>query len=141
MELLSQEIGRLLPGLQRYARAVTGGGRTADRYVRIALEILIEEPWRLHPGDDVKFSLYKLFDDVVSIFEPGPTGDLIDQADPYHQAKHGVSGLPISSRKLLFLVERFSLSRAAELLQMQPREAEIRLAGARAPLSAGSPPP
>jgi len=132
-----QEISKLLPSLRRYARAVTGDRRSADRYIRIALEILAEEPWRVPPGNDVKFCLYKLFDDVLSIFEPDSTGDLIDEADPYHRLKHGVLGLPILSRKLLLLVmvERFSLSRAAELLQVPVREAEVRLAGARVQLS------
>jgi hypothetical protein len=74
-------------------------------------------PGACAPEIGVKFSLYKLFDDVVSIFEPGPSGGLIDQADPYHQVRHGVSDLLTSSRKLLFLVERFPLSRAAELLE------------------------
>jgi DNA-directed RNA polymerase specialized sigma24 family protein len=45
--------------------------------------------------------------------------------------------LPLLSRKLLLLVtvERFSVSRAAELLEMPEREAEVHLAGARVQLS------
>src|SRR5260370_19693767 len=141
MTPLIQEISKLLPSLRRYARAVTGDRRSADRYIRIALEILAEEPWRLAPGREVKFGLYKLFDDVLSVFEPDPEGDPIDQTDPYHRLKHGVLDLPILSRKLLLLVtvERFPLSRAATLLQMPAREAEIHLAGASAQL-AGPPP-
>jgi DNA-directed RNA polymerase specialized sigma24 family protein len=137
MTPLTQEIATLLPSLRRYARAVTGDQRSGDRYIRIALEILAEEPWRVRSGYDVKFRLYKLFDDVLSIFEPGPSGGSIDQADPYHRLKHGLLELPLLSRKLLLLVtvERFPLSRAAELLQMPPREAEVHLAGARARLS------
>jgi DNA-directed RNA polymerase specialized sigma24 family protein len=137
MTPLIQEITKLLPSLRRYARAVTGDRRTADRYIRLALEILAEEPWRVPPGHDVKFPLYRLFDDVLSIFEPDPTGDTIDQTDPYHRLKRGVLDLPILSRKLLLLVtvERFPLSRAAELLRVPAREAEVRLAGARAQLS------
>jgi len=47
-----------------------------------------------------------------------------------------VLGLPPLSRKLLLLVmlERFSIARAAELLELPEREAEIRLAGAHAQL-------
>jgi len=136
MTPLIREISKLLPSLRRYARAVTGDRLSADRYIRIALEILAEEPWRLPPGREVKFGLYKLFDDVLSIFEPDPVADTIDQADPYHRLKHGVLDLPILSRKLLLLVtvERFPLSRAAQLLQMPAREAEIYLAGACAQL-------
>jgi DNA-directed RNA polymerase specialized sigma24 family protein len=141
MTPLIQEISKLLPSLRRYARAVTGDRRSADRYIRIALEILAEEPWRLAPGRELKFDLYKLFDDVLSVFEPDPAGDPIDQTDPYHRLKHGVLDLPILSRKLLLLVtvERFPLSRAARLLQMPAREAQIHLAGACAQLSGLTP--
>jgi hypothetical protein len=136
MTPLAQEITNVLPGLRRYARAVTGDQRSGDRYIRIALEILAEESWRVRAGREVKFHLYKLFDDVLSIFEPAPS-DGIDQADPYHRLKHGVLDLPLLSRKLLLLVtlERFPIGRAAELLQMPEREAEVHLAGARAQLS------
>ena len=136
MTLLIQEISKLLPSLRRYARAVTGDRCSGDRYIRMALEILAEEPWRLPPGQEVKFGLYKLFDDVLSIFESDPVAEAIDQADPYHRLKHGLLDLPILSRKLLLLVtvERFPLSRAAQLLQMPAREAEIHLAGACAQL-------
>ena len=136
MTSLIEEIATLLPSLRRYARAVTGDRRTGARYVRIALEILAEEPWRIQPGQDVKFRLYKLFDDVLSIFEADPSDGSADQADPYHRPKHGLMDLPLLSRKLLLLVtvERFPLSRAAELLEMPAREAEVHLAGARAQL-------
>ena len=132
---LNQEIADVLPSLRRYGRAVTGDRRTGDRYILVALEILSEEPWRIRTGQDVKFRLYKLFDDVLSIFEPGPMKDA-DRADPYHRLRRGVLDLPLLSRKLLLLVmlERFSVARAAELLELPEREAEIHLAGARAQL-------
>jgi DNA-directed RNA polymerase specialized sigma24 family protein len=132
-----QEIATLLPSLRRYAHAVTGDRRSGDRYVRIALEILAEEPWRLRPGHDVKFRLYQLFDDVLSVFESDPSDDMGDQADPFHRLKQGVLDLPMVSRKLLLLVtvERFPLARAAELVRMPAREAEVHLAGAHARLS------
>ncbi len=137
MTSLIEEIATLLPSLRRYACAVTGYRRSGERYVRIALEILAEEPWRIQPGQDVKFRLYKLFDDVLSIFEADPSDGSADQADPYHRLKHGLMDLPLLSRKLLLLVtvERFALSRAAELLEMPAREAEVHLAGARAQLN------
>ncbi len=138
MTPLNQQIASLLPGLRRYARAVTGDRRSGDRYVRVTLEILAEEPWRLRPGCDVRFRLYKLFDDVLSAFEPGPgKDDSADEMDPYHRLRHGVLDLPLMSRKLLLLVtvERFPLRRAAELIHMPAREAEVHLAGARARLS------
>jgi len=136
MTSLIQEIAPHLPSLRRYARAVMGERSTGERYVHIVLEILAEEPWHVWPGQDVKFRLYKLFDQVLSIFEPARSDASADQADPYHGLKHGVMDLPLSSRKLLLLVtvERFPISRAAEMLEMPAREAEVHLAGARAQL-------
>jgi|SRR5215470_14323135 len=130
---LNREIAGLLPGLRRYAHALTGNRMSGDRYVRITLETLAEEPWRIRAGRDVRFHLYKLFNDVLSIFAPDSDDDTIDQADPYHRLKHRVLDLPLTSRKLLLLVtvERFPLHRAAELLDMPTLEAEAYLADAR----------
>jgi hypothetical protein len=135
MTPLSQEIVDTLPSLRRYGRALTGDRHTGDRYIRIALEILSEEPWRIEPRHDVKFHLHKLFNDVLSIFEPGSSQD-VDQEDPYHRLRLGVPGLPLLGRKLLLLVmlEQFSVTRAAEMLKLPEREAEIHLAEARAQL-------
>jgi DNA-directed RNA polymerase specialized sigma24 family protein len=136
MTPLTQEIANVLPSLRRYGRAVTGDRHTGDRYILVTLEILSEEPWRVQPGQDVKFRLYKLFGDVLSIFEPGPMKD-VGRADPYHRLTCRVLDLPLLSRKVLLLVmlERFSVARAAQLLGLPEREAEIHLAGARAQLT------
>ena len=136
MTPLSQEIANVLPSWRRYGRAVTGDQHTGDRYILVALEILSEEPWRIQPGQDVKLRLYKLFDDILSIFEPGPMKD-VDRADPYHRLRCRVLDLPLVSRKvfLLVMLERFSVARTAELLGLPEREAEIHLAGARAQLA------
>src|SRR4029077_17463564 len=136
MTRLSQEITNVLPSLRRYGRAVTGDQHTGDRYILVALEILSEEPWRIQPGQDVKLRLYKLFDNVLSIFEPGPMKD-VDPANPYHRLRCRLLALPLVSRKvfLLVMLERFSVARTAELLGLPEREAEIHLAGARAQLA------
>ena len=136
MTPITQEIVSVLPSLRRYGRALTCDRQAADRYILVVLEILSEEPWRVQPGQDVTFRLYKLFDRVLSIFEPGPMTET-EPADPYHRLKCGVLDLPLLSRKLLLLVmlERFSLARVAEMLELSEREAEIHLAGARAQLT------
>src|SRR5215470_18676123 len=135
MTPLSQEIASVLPSLRRYVRALTGNRRTGDPYILLALEILSDEPWRIRPRHDVKYHLFKLFDDVLSIFELGPSQS-VDQEDPYHRLRLGVLGLPLLSRKLLLLVmlEQFSVARAAELLELPERAAKIHLADARAQL-------
>jgi len=135
MTPLSQEFADTLPSLRRYGRALTGDRRTADRYILLALEILSEEPGRIRPRHDVKFHLYRLFNDVLSVFEAESSKD-VDREDPYHRLRLGVLGLPLLSRKLLLLVmlEQFSVARAAEMLELSEREAKNHLADARAQL-------
>jgi DNA-directed RNA polymerase specialized sigma24 family protein len=135
MTPLSREITDALPRLRRYGRAVTGDRRTGDRYIHVALEILSEEPWRIWSRHGVKFHLYKLFNDVLSVLEAGPSHD-VDREDPYHRLRLGVLGLPLLNRKLLLLVmlEQFPVARAAEMLELSEREAKIHLTDARAQL-------
>ncbi len=135
MTVLRQRIVDALPSLRRYACALVGDRRTGDQYIRIALEMLSQEPWRIQPSDDVKFELYKAFHDALDvrfIFASDPSEDG-DDADPYRGVKRGLLDLPLVNRKLLLLVtvEGFSLKRAAELLRLPEREAKSRLARAR----------
>src|SRR5215470_11525699 len=123
MTPLSQEFADTLPSLRRYGRALTGDRRTADRYILLALEILSEEPGRIRPRHDVKFHLYRLFNDVLSVFETESSND-VDREDPYHRLRLGVLGLPLLNRKLLLLV----------MLELSEREAKNHLADARAQL-------
>ena len=67
MTLPNSEIIRALPGLRRYACALTGSTRSGDAYIRVALEALVEEPWRLPPESEVKPELYGLFHRALQI--------------------------------------------------------------------------
>src|SRR5688572_16697006 len=42
----SEDIVRLLPYLRRYARALTGSQERGDRFVRLFLEVILQEPNR-----------------------------------------------------------------------------------------------
>ena len=130
MTPLRERIVDALPSLRRYACALVGNRRTGDRYIRIALDVLSQEPWRVQICDDVKFELYKAFHDALGarfIFDSDPPEDW-DDADPHHSVKRGLLDLPLVNRKLLLLVtlEGFSLKRAAELVQLPEREATLR---------------
>ena len=74
MTPLAADILHIVPGLRRYAFALTGSRRSGDEYIRIALETLIEEPWRSGTGGDVKFMLYELLHRTLEICDlpPGP---------------------------------------------------------------------
>src|SRR4029077_12499697 len=67
MTMPTDDIIRYLPALRRYASALTGSTRSGDEYIRVALEALVEEPWRLRPGSEVKLELYELFHRALQI--------------------------------------------------------------------------
>ena len=124
---------RTLPGLRRYACALTGSTRSGDEYIRVALEALMEEPWRLPPQSAVKPELYALLHRTLRVckFEDAdiPHTSAADSAD----MRHRLQRLSLVNRELLLLVdlEGFSPQEAAELLGLSESDAEWRLANAR----------
>jgi DNA-directed RNA polymerase specialized sigma24 family protein len=137
MTLPSDDIIRILPGLRRYACALTGSTQVGDEYIRIALETLVEEPWRLPPGSEVKAELYALFHKTLRVCnfrEPGAP-ETLSEGVP---TRYRLLQLPLVDRALVLLVdlEGFALSDAAELLGRHEDEAEGQLATARRALQA-----
>ncbi len=133
MPQLNDAIMRTLPGLRRYACALTGSTRSGDEYIRVALEALVEEPWRLPPQSAVKPELYALLHRTLKVchFQDGQVSQSFeaDGAD----VRHRLQQLSLLSRELLLLVdlEGFAPSEAADLLGLSENEAEWRLANAR----------
>lgn len=140
MTPLARRIRRLLPNLRRYTLALTGSRASGDAYVHAALEILLEEPSRIQPDGDLKFQLYALVRDVLRIFGPAWFERIdFDRTASYEEDPQGRSlaeklrELPLLTRQLFLLVtlEDFSYDRAAELMDVPVREAEIHIAWAR----------
>lgn len=52
-----------VPYLRRHARMLAGSSQTGDDYVRLCLELLIDEPDRLQ-GDDARLLLYRAFQSI-----------------------------------------------------------------------------
>ena len=70
---LAQEIAVRLPYLRRYARALTGSQTRGDEYIRVCLEVLVEEPSRIADGEDLRVQLYRLFhEEGVRVFPARP---------------------------------------------------------------------
>jgi len=140
MTLHTDDILRFLPELRRYASALTGSTRSGDEYIRVALETLVEEPWRLQPGSEVKLELYGLFHRALQICRfqelAAPT-----TSDAGAEVQRRLMRLSLLNRKLLLLVdlEELPVSAAAELLRLSEGEAEWRLAAARCALEAPQP--
>ena len=137
MTQIAEDIIRILPGLRRYACAVTGSTRSGDQYIRVALETLVEEPWRFPDRSSVKPELYGLLHRTLRAcrFEDS---DAPENPDDGRDIRHRLRSLALADRELLLLVdlEGFHPYDAAELLGLRETDAEWRLAGARRALRA-----
>ena len=129
---LPETVRPMLAGLRRYAWTLTGDRRTGDWYTRIALETLLEEPYRVRARGDVKAQLYRLFADVLSVAGAASLGGQ-DGSDADDFSKQGLLALPLLTRHLFLLItlEGFSVERAADLLGIAESEAGSHLAAAR----------
>lgn len=132
MNQSADAIIRTLPGLRRYACALTGSTRSGDEYIRVALEALVEEPWRLSPQSPVKPELYALLHRTLRVcnFQDANPSQTLDEAS---DMRHHLQRLPLVNRELLLLVdlEGFTTCEAAEMLGLSEDDAEWRLANAR----------
>jgi len=139
MASLREQIIELLPGLRRYASALTGDRGIGDEYIRVALMVHAEDPRHIKLDADVKFQLYKLLHRVLDALIVPAAERLADYAEwvPIEGVQEGLIALPLLSRKLLLLVtvEGFALERAAELVGLPVREARLRLVRARMQMS------
>ncbi|HLJ19803.1 MAG TPA: hypothetical protein VKU84_06375 [Stellaceae bacterium] len=137
MTQVAEDIIRILPGLRRYACALTGSTRSGDEYIRVALEALVEEPWRVPPRSDVKPELYSLLHRTLRVCRFQDT-DISDSADQHADMRHRLHQLSLADRELVLLVdlEGFAPDDAAALLGLSETDAEWRLASARRVLRA-----
>jgi len=131
------DIVRHIPYLRRYARALSGSQESGDQYVRVCLEVLVEEPDRLRPGPPLRLQLYRLFHRTwQGVAQQIHRDDLsVGSADSRFQAHLGK--LPSRRREVLLLtaVEGFSLDEAAAILDIAPGEADKELVAARVELN------
>ena len=134
MDRLSQELVKWIPYLRRYARALTGSQQRGDRYVRVCLEALLQEPQRLSPGGDMKLQLFTAFHDVWRIVDAALPETADEGGAPETRLRQQLAALPPLDRQVLLLVslEGFSISNVASILAISEAEANEKLAEARA---------
>jgi hypothetical protein len=125
MDRLPETVWPIFSDLRRYASALTGDRRMGDWYTRITLETLLQEPFRVRADGDVRFQLFKLRGDALSV-DGVVSVDAQDETESDDVLKRGLLALPLLTRHLFLLVtlEGFSVRRAAELLGMAKGEAE-----------------
>ncbi len=125
--LITQELAYL----RRYSRALTGSQARGDGFVRHVLEALVEEPRLLDKSTGVHVSIFTLFHKILNGVELVGVGRL--DTDAQNLAVQSRLEMTTSlSRKILLLtvLENFSLSDAAKILDISEKQAEIELSNA-----------
>jgi CheY-like chemotaxis protein/DNA-directed RNA polymerase specialized sigma24 family protein len=120
------EIAARVPYLRRYARALTGSQATGDQYVRICLEMIVEDPEILPSTGDMMRDMFRLFHRVWT--ETSPTHIMTHASVPRRQdagAFETYRGLPAVERQVLLLaaLERYSFGDIAFILSITEDEA------------------
>jgi CheY-like chemotaxis protein/DNA-directed RNA polymerase specialized sigma24 family protein len=119
---LAQEIAVRLPYLRRYARALTGSQARGDDYIRVCLEVLVEEPSRVSVEDDLRMQLYRLFHDIwlpIAELQPQPG------VTKGRSIVARLEALPPRERQVLLLtaLEGFPIDAAADVMRIPLDEA------------------
>lgn len=118
----SQAILQHVPSLRRHARLLTGSHDIGDEYVRICLELVLEEPGRL-AGDDLRVALFRAFHaawDAVAKSIEVSTAHASTQLEA--RLEQGLARLaPLERRALLLVVaEGFTYEEVARILDIDP---------------------
>ena len=122
---LSDTIGRELPYLRRYARALTGSQRTGDNYAAATLEAILQEPSIFERAIAPKTALFRAFHKIWST-AGAPTADTEDPISRMEsRALDHMAGLTNNTREALLLstIEGFSFDEVAQIMGVEESEA------------------
>ncbi len=120
---LAGSIGRSLPYLRRYARALTGSHQTGDLYAAATLEAILADPGVIAEGEDVRTALFRSFHAVWSS-AGAPVGQPDTRLSARAQAR--MTTLTPNSREALLLhsIEGFRSGEIGSILDVTASEAE-----------------
>ncbi|MDO5647492.1 response regulator [Paracoccus sp. (in: a-proteobacteria)] len=121
---LAQSIGRELPFLRRYARALTGSQSAGDNYAAATLEAILSDRSVMDGEDDVRIALFKTFH-VIWQSSGQPVAES-DQTSRERAAQDHLRGLTPNSREALLLrsIEELRPDQIARVMQISTDEAE-----------------
>jgi len=130
---IRKEAADALPYLRRYARALTGSQQHGDQWVRMCVEVLLQQPDLLKSGATTKFDLFTVFHRLRQPFgalEPRAPEGAIGTAD---RLKAGLTDIPLRQKQVLLLtaLESFTIGQAAAILGIDVDQAETDLAQAQ----------
>ena len=121
---LAQSIGRELPFLRRYARALTGTQAAGDNYAAATLEAILTDRSLVEDSTDTRIGLFKTFHAIWQ-----SSGQPVEQGDGSareSRAQAHLRSLTPNSREALLLrtIEELRYDQIAEVMQISHEEAE-----------------
>lgn len=120
---LARAVGRELPFLRRYARALTGSQTAGDNYAAATLEAILGDR-SLMDGDDTRVALYRTFHVIwQSSGQPVAQDDVTTREA---RAQKHLANLTPNSREALLLrtIEELRYDQIAAIMQCEQSEAE-----------------
>lgn len=132
---LATELGRHLPYLRRYGRALTGSQESGDAYAAATLEAILEDPTVFGSEAAVKVSLFRVFHGIWAT-TGAPSGETCGNPIEARAQAH-LARLTKNTREALLLhtIEDFSHDDTARIMQISPEEAEYLVDRARKEMS------
>jgi CheY-like chemotaxis protein len=125
MPRTAEDIVAQLPYLRRYARALTGSQGIGDQYVRICLEMIVEDPSLIPEDIDLRLQLFSLFHQAWAATRPTELRERAMRATAADSLGEQLAVLPPVERQTLLLVslEGFSFTDTAYILGLTEAEA------------------
>ena len=119
---ISDRIAPHLPGMRRYARALTGTQASGDAYVAATLEAILADPTVFQRTDDDRLGLFHLLTRMISSLPVSMATGMT--ATPGRETPFDLSAVPAQARQALLLatVEGFSVTHTAEILELDEAE-------------------
>ncbi|MBY4892857.1 response regulator [Rhodobacteraceae bacterium N5(2021)] len=124
---LSQQLAQELPFLRRYARALTGGQGTGDRYAVATLEAIVADPGIIDAAASARVGLFQTFHGIwISAGAPVPDADdeSLDLLEGRAQSR--LKQLTPNTREALLLhsIEGFGFDAISQIMQLPQSEVE-----------------
>jgi CheY-like chemotaxis protein len=141
---ISQEVGRYIPYLRRFSRALTGSREGGDAYALAALETLVADQNEkssktrlLRPGDNTKIVLYRLLLDIWAAAPINAHTDSNEPGDLDQGARRNLDAISIRPRIafLLNALEGFDVDEVARTLDVSAQEASVLIEAANSEIS------
>ena len=121
---LATSVGRELPFLRRYARALTGSQRAGDNYAAATLEAILSDRSVLDGQDDLKIGLFRAFHVIWQSSGQPVESEGSDTRE--RRAQDHMRALTPNSREALLLrtIEELRYDQIAKVMQLTQSEAE-----------------